>query len=122
MRSLRASSSRWLIFGRVEGLLPGLKSRLVVGGLRRLREKPGISSDCRKGIPQGAKAQIILLALSARLKSCPVTGPPKSPMERVFPKPVGRIDFMELDSRAEACTLQADPLRTKLVSGLLNSG
>jgi hypothetical protein len=44
-------------------------------GLKGLRKKGDCDGKCSESHPSGAKAQSILLALSARLKSCPDTMP-----------------------------------------------
>jgi hypothetical protein len=46
-------------------------------GLKEAAEKGLISRDLAQGTSAGAKALLISLALSARLKSCPVTKPQK---------------------------------------------
>jgi len=51
-------------------------------------EKLGKRGNFTTAGTAGAKARLILLALSARLKSCPVTKLPLPVPERVFPQPL----------------------------------
>ena len=59
-----------------------------MAGAKEAAEKLGERGNSATAGTAGANARLVLLALSARLKSCPVTKLPLPVPERVFPQPL----------------------------------
>jgi len=87
----------------------------VAQGLNRLRKKPERKVNSAKDGLAGAKAQLILLILSARLKPCPCY---KAPGGWVFPQPVKPSTFCGSCGPAEAVPLLQDMAMELFQQGL----
>ena len=111
IKKCRAKSRNWVRRSRLSGLffLAGFLQRL-----NRRRKKSILGPFFCAPTLAGAKAQLILLALSARLKSCPFTKPVIFSRWEGFPRPVKPI----LSIGTVAARLKSCPFPRRSVFGL----